>query len=147
MNDPAAILRSVSTIAVVGISDKPERPSNEVARYLMAAGYRVFPVNPTLDEVLGERCYPNLMSIPEEGGVDLVDIFRASEHVEPIVEEAISIGARAVWMQEGVVNEAAAQAAGPAAAAAPMAAVICCSALAKSSSPARAVIWSCHRSR
>jgi len=111
MNDPAALLRSVSTIAVVGISDKPERPSNEVARYLMAAGYRVFPVNPTLDEVLGQPCYPNLMAIPEEGGVDLVDIFRASEHVGPVVDEAIAIGAKAVWMQEGVVNEAAAQAA------------------------------------
>jgi len=111
MHDPAAILRSVTTIAVVGISDKPERPSNQVARYLMEAGYRVFPVNPTLDEVLGEQCYPSLIAIPEEGGVDLVDIFRASEHVGPIVDEAIAIGARAVWMQEGVVNEAAARAA------------------------------------
>jgi len=111
MHDPAALLRLVNTIAVVGISDKPERPSNEVARYLMGAGYRVVPVNPTLDQVLGERCYPSLAAIPDEVSVDLVDIFRASEHVGPIVDEAIAIGAKAVWMQEGVVNEAAAQAA------------------------------------
>jgi len=111
MHDPAALLRVVNTIAVVGISDKPERPSNEVARYLMGAGYRVVPVNPTLDQVLGERCYPSLAAIPEDVAVDLVDIFRASEHVGPIVDEAIAIGAKGVWMQEGVVNEAAAQAA------------------------------------
>ena len=111
MNDPAALLRSVSTIAVVGISDKPERPSYQVARYLMGAGYRVVPVNPVLEKVLGERCYPSLAAIPQEVAVDLVDIFRASEHVGPIVDEAIAIGAKAVWMQEGVVNEAAAQAA------------------------------------
>jgi predicted CoA-binding protein len=111
MQDPAALMRLVNTIAVVGISDKPERPSYQVARYLMGAGYRVVPVNPVLDQVLGERCYPSLAAIPEEVAVDLVDIFRASEHVGPIVDEAIAIGAKAVWMQEGVVNEAAAQAA------------------------------------
>ncbi|MGD2063207.1 MAG: CoA-binding protein [Nitrospirota bacterium] len=109
MNEPERILRTTTTIAVVGISDKPERPSNEVARYLMDAGYRVVPVNPVLDEVLGQRCYSSLKAIPKEIAVELVDVFRAPEHVGPIVEEAIAIGARAVWMQEGVVNEAAAE--------------------------------------
>ena len=109
MIDPAALLRGVSTIAVVGISDKPERPSHEVARYLMEAGYRVVPVNPVIDTVLGERCYPSLTAIPEDLAVDLVDVFRASEHVGPIVDEAIAIGAQGVWMQEGVVNETAAE--------------------------------------
>jgi predicted CoA-binding protein len=111
MHDPVALLRMVKTIAVVGISAKPERPSYEVARYLMGAGYRMVPINPQLDRVLGERCYPRLAAIPEEVAVDLVDIFRAAEHVGPIVDEAIAVGAKAVWMQEGVVNEAAARAA------------------------------------
>ena len=109
MSDPAALLGATSTIAVVGISDKPERPSHEVARYLMEAGYRVVPVNPVIDTVLGERCYPSLTAIPEDLAVDLVDVFRASEHVGPIVDEAIAIGAQGVWMQEGVVNETAAE--------------------------------------
>jgi predicted CoA-binding protein len=109
MNEPERILRAATTIAVVGISDKPERPSNEVARYLIDAGYQVVPVNPVLEEVLGRRCYPDLAAIPKEISVDLVDIFRAPEHVGPIVDDAIAIGARAVWMQEGVVNEAAAE--------------------------------------
>lgn len=109
MSDPAALLGATSTIAVVGISDKPERPSHEVARYLMEAGYRVVPVNPVIDTVLGERCYPSLTAIPGDLAVDLVDVFRASEHVGPIVDEAIAIGAKGVWMQEGVVNESAAE--------------------------------------
>ncbi|HEX9592316.1 MAG TPA: CoA-binding protein [bacterium] len=108
MNDPETILRAATTIAVVGISAKPDRPSNDVARYLMGAGYRVVPVNPVLEEVLGQRCYPSLTAIPKEIAVDLVDVFRTPEHVGPIVDEAIAIGARAVWMQEGVVNEPAA---------------------------------------
>jgi predicted CoA-binding protein len=108
MPEPERILRTATTIAVVGISDKPDRPSNEVARYLMDAGYRVVPVNPVLKEVLGQRCYPSLTAIPKDTAVDLIDVFRAPEHVGPIVDEAIAIGARAVWMQEGVVNEAAA---------------------------------------
>jgi predicted CoA-binding protein len=109
MNEPERILRTATTIAVVGISDKPDRPSNEVARYLMGAGYRVVPVNPVLQEVLGQRCYPSLTAIPKEVAIDLVDVFRAPEHVAPIVDEAIAIGAHAVWMQEGVVHEAAAE--------------------------------------
>ncbi len=100
------ILRESKTIAVVGLSDKPDRPSYRVAKYLQDHGYRIIPVNPTLTEVLGERAYPDLLAIPEP--VDVVDIFRQSEAVPPIVEQAIAIGARAVWMQEGVVHEAAA---------------------------------------
>jgi len=101
------ILKESRTIAVVGLSPRPERPSHSVARYLQAQGYRIIPVNPTVEEVLGEPSYPDLASIPET--VDVVDIFRRSEHVPPIVEAAIAVGARTVWMQEGVVHEKAAQ--------------------------------------
>ncbi len=100
------ILRSAKTIAVVGLSPDPARPSHGVARYLQRAGYRIIPVNPNVDEVLGERAYPNLSRLP--GPVDVVDIFRRSEFVGPIVDEAIAIGAGAVWLQDGVVDEAAA---------------------------------------
>lgn len=103
------LLEDTRTIAVVGLSDKPERPSYGVARYLIAQGYRVIPVNPTVDEVLGLKSYTDLRSIPEP--VDVVDIFRRSEHVPPLVAQAIEIGAKAVWMQLGVMHaEAAAQA-------------------------------------
>ncbi|MDG4475333.1 CoA-binding protein [Thiovibrio frasassiensis] len=101
------LLTSSKTIAVVGLSPKKSRPSNMVARYLLEAGYRVIPVNPGQEEILGLPCYGNLEAVPDP--VDIVDIFRRSEDVEPIVEAAIRIGATAVWMQEGVVNEAAAQ--------------------------------------
>lgn len=97
------ILEEYSTIAVVGISDKPERPSFRVASYLQAQGYRIVPVNPRLTEVLGEEAYPDLLSIPFE--IDVVDIFRRSEDVPPIVDAAIEKGARAVWMQEEVISE------------------------------------------
>jgi predicted CoA-binding protein len=100
------ILNSSKTIAVVGLSTRRERPSFAVASYLKEQGFRIIPVNPTAAEILGERSYPDLSSIPEK--VDVVDIFRRSEEVLPIVEEAIKIGAKAVWMQEGVVNEEAA---------------------------------------
>ena len=99
------ILSEAKTVAVVGISDKPERPSHGVARYLQEKGYRVIPVNPVLTEVLGEKAYKSLSDIP--GKVDLVDVFRKSEKVPPIAEEAIRIGARFFWMQEGVVSVAA----------------------------------------
>jgi predicted CoA-binding protein len=99
------ILRETKTIAVVGLSDKPSRPSNHVAAYLQQHGYRIIPVNPLVSEVLGERSYGSLRDVPEK--VDLVDIFRKSEDVPPIVDDAIAIGARAVWMQEGVVHQAA----------------------------------------
>ncbi len=93
-------------IAVVGISDDPERPSHFVARFLEAHGYNVIPVNPKLIEWEGKKCYPDLLSIPVN--VDVVDIFRRSEVVPPIVDEAIKIKAKAVWMQEGIINEEAA---------------------------------------
>jgi predicted CoA-binding protein len=101
------ILRSAKTIAVVGLSPDPTRPSQGVARYLQRAGYRIIPVNPNVDEVLGERAYPTLSQLP--GPVDVVDVFRRSEFVGPIVDEAIAIGAGAVWLQDGVVDEAAAE--------------------------------------
>ena len=104
-----AQLTNSKTIAVVGLSPDPERPSHYVSKYLQGQGYRIIPVNPLLQEVLGEKCYPDLSSIPEP--VDMVDIFRRSEHVGPIVETAIAIGAKYVWMQDGVVNEAAASSA------------------------------------
>ncbi len=94
------------TIAVVGISDDPERPSHFVASFLESKGYKIIPVNPKLTEWEGKKCYPDLRSIPEK--VDVVDIFRRSEAVPPIVEEAIKIKAKVVWMQEGIVNEEAA---------------------------------------
>ncbi|HIJ79025.1 MAG: CoA-binding protein [Desulfobulbaceae bacterium] len=101
------ILTDARTIAVVGLSPKENRPSNMVARYLLEAGFRVIPVNPGQTEILGQTCYPNLEAIPEQ--VDLVDIFRRSEDVLPVVAEAIRIKAKAVWMQQGIFNEAAAQ--------------------------------------
>ncbi len=101
------LLTTSRTIAVVGLSPKESRPSNMVARYLLEAGYTIIPVNPGQKEILGLPCYPNLASIP--GPVDIVDIFRRSEDVPPIVAEAIAIGARAVWMQEGVIHAEAAR--------------------------------------
>jgi hypothetical protein len=106
------ILKSCRTIAVVGLSSNPSRPSYRVAGYMQAQGYRIIPINPNETNVLGEPAYPSLASVP--GTVDLVDIFRKSEDVLPIVEEAIARGAKAIWMQEGVVNEAAAARAGQA---------------------------------
>lgn len=94
-------------IAAVGLSPKPERPSNMVARYLLDTGYTVIPVNPGQKEILGLPCYPNLASIPVP--VDIVDIFRRPEHVPQIVDEAIAINAKVIWMQEGIVNEEAAR--------------------------------------
>ncbi|VVB87302.1 CoA binding domain protein [uncultured archaeon] len=93
-------------IAVVGISDDPERPSHYVAGFLAAHGYNIIPVNPKLTIWEGKKCYPDLPSIPEK--VDVVDIFRRPEAVPPIVDEAIAIKAKVVWMQEGIVNEEAA---------------------------------------
>ncbi len=100
------ILGQARSIAVVGFSPKDNRPSNMVGRYLIEAGYRVFPVNPGQSEICGLPCYPNLVAIPEP--VDIVDIFRRPEEVLPVVEEAIGIGARVVWMQQGIVNHEAA---------------------------------------
>ncbi|MFM8319781.1 MAG: CoA-binding protein [Chloroflexota bacterium] len=95
------------TIAVVGYSNRPERAGHYVPAYLQQQGYRIIPVNPTLEEGLGEPAYPDLLAVPE--AVDLVLLFRRSEDVPPAVEQAVQIGAKAVWMQSGIINEAAAQ--------------------------------------
>ena len=100
------ILTNTRAIAVVGLSPDPERPSHYVARYLQQQGYRIIPVNPTIDEALGEKSYPDLKSVPDP--IDMVEIFRRPEHVVPIVEQAIDAGAKYIWMQDGVVNEEAA---------------------------------------
>ena len=101
------ILKSFRNVAVVGVSANGDKPSNVVFRYLMVQGYNVIPVNPTVDEVLGKKCYASLSAIPEK--IDVVDIFRRSEDIPPIVDEAIKIGAKAVWMQEGIINKPAAK--------------------------------------
>jgi predicted CoA-binding protein len=120
------MLRNAKTIAVVGMSDKPHRASHSIGRYLAAHGYRVFPVNPALTEVLGGPCYPDLDaadsaarkeagSVADGKGIDLVDVFRASENVPPIVDDVIRLGIPYLWLQDGVINDEAvvrAQAAG-----------------------------------
>jgi hypothetical protein len=100
------ILERARTIAVVGLSSRPERPAHSVPAYMQRNGYRIIPVNPTLEQALGEVVYPDLLSVP--GPVDVVQIFRRSEEVPPVVEQAIQIGAKAVWMQEGIINDEAA---------------------------------------
>ncbi len=109
MSFEADILNKYRSVAIVGASPDPERPSYRVVRYLMKHGYHVMPVNPNVQDILGKTSYPDLKSIPEK--VEVVDIFRRSEDVMPIVDAAIEIGAKVVWMQEGVINgEAAAKA-------------------------------------
>jgi uncharacterized protein len=114
MNDPALIdemLRNAQTIAVVGMSDKPWRASHNIGRYLVMQGYRVIPVNPRLKEVHGLECYPDLVSaqtaVKSDGssGIDLVDVFRASQYVAPIVEDVITLGIPYLWLQEDVIND------------------------------------------
>lgn len=100
------LLRASRVIAVVGLSSKRFRPSYGVAEYMQREGYRIIPVNPNESEVLGEKAYARLEDIPEH--IDIVDIFRRSEFVQPLVESAIQLGAAGVWMQEGVVDQAAA---------------------------------------
>jgi uncharacterized protein len=107
MNRIAEILGAMRTIAVVGISGKRFRPSYGVAEYMQRAGYRIIPVNPHETEVLGEKCYPDLDSVPE--AIDIVDIFRRPEFVPEIVEAAIRKGAKVIWMQEGVIHHEAAR--------------------------------------
>ena len=109
MNEPETIRKiyDMKTIAVVGLSPKPQRPSHYVAKYLQDQGYRIIPVNPGHNELLGETSYATLQDIPES--VDVVDVFRRPEHVDPIIDAAIEIGARALWLQDGVVNKAAAE--------------------------------------
>ena len=100
------LLTETKTIAVVGASPKPWRDSGAIAEFLNKKGYKVFPVNPQYQEVLGMKCYPDLKSIPEK--IDMVDIFRNPDDVEPVIDEAIAVGAKSIWMQLGVVNENAA---------------------------------------
>src|SRR5580698_2880214 len=100
------LLRAAKVIAVVGLSSDEMRPSYGVARYMQRAGYRIIPVNPNETQVLGQKAYARLEDVPEK--IDVVDIFRRSIFVRPVVESAIRVGAKAVWMQEGVVDEAAA---------------------------------------
>jgi len=101
------LLLNTRTIAVVGLSDNPNRPSYQVAEFLQSQGYRIIPVNPALTAVLGEKAYPDLKAVPMP--IDMVDIFRKSEAVPAIVADAIAIGAKSVWMQEGVVHHEAAE--------------------------------------
>ena len=103
----ARILREYKTVAVVGISSDEGRPSHRVARYLKEHGYRIIPVNPREKEVLGEKCYPDLCSVPEQ--IEVVDVFRRPRFLPRVVAEAMYAGAKAVWMQEGIVHEGAAR--------------------------------------
>jgi predicted CoA-binding protein len=100
------ILLSAKTVASVGVSSNMEKESYGVASYLKEQGYHVIPVNPTATEIFGEKSYPNLSSVPEK--IDVVQVFRKPEDVPPVVDEAIKVGAKAIWMQEGIVNEEAA---------------------------------------
>jgi predicted CoA-binding protein len=105
----ADLFKNAKTIAIVGLSDKKERPSYEVAEYLQSQGYKIIPINPQVSEVLGEKAYPDLLSVPRDVRIDIVDIFRRSDLVLPHVEEAVKRGdTKMIWMQEGVVNEEAA---------------------------------------
>lgn len=101
------ILLSAKTIASVGLSSNQQKESYWIVSYLQEQGYRIIPVNPTADEILGEKSYPDLESVPEK--IDVVQVFRKPEDVPPVVDSAIKAGAKAVWMQEGIVNEEAAQ--------------------------------------
>jgi len=107
-SDPIGdLLKKARTIAVVGLSNKPLRPSHGVALYLQQQGYRIIPVNPKIQSVLGEKAYASLSDVPDK--IDLVDIFRRSEFVPELVDQAIALGLPAVWMQEDVIHEPAAQ--------------------------------------
>jgi uncharacterized protein len=108
--DLRRLLKEMRTVAVVGLSDNPMRPSYGVARYLHEVGYRVVPVNPKLTSLWGLKAYPDLESVRRDGlTIDLVDVFRDPAHVPAVVEEAIRVGAKAIWLQEGVVHEEAAR--------------------------------------
>ncbi len=101
------LLQTIKTIAVVGLSPKPSRPSHGVAAAMQDFGYRIIPVRPAIDELFGEKAYPDLYALPDKP--DLVDVFRAPEHVAPIVDACIELGIKAIWLQDGVVNESAAE--------------------------------------
>ena len=99
------LLGDVRTIAVVGLSSRPGRPSFEVARYLQAHGYRIVPVNPRETDVLGERAYPSLLDLPPDLSIDVVDVFRRAEHTPAVARDAVAIGAKVLWLQADIVNE------------------------------------------
>ena len=101
------ILSEAATIAVVGLSPKPERASHGVAKAMQQFGYRIIPVRPKADEILGEQAYPDLKSLPEKP--DIVDVFRAPKHVPEIVDDCIDLGIKVLWLQEGVIHEEAAE--------------------------------------
>ena len=108
-NDAIAdILKNYKTIAVVGLSSNPRRPSFTVTQYMQSVGYRIIPVNPNETEVLGEKSYPRLEDIPKSQPVEIVDIFRRSENIPPVVDSAIAVGAKIIWMQQGIENQNAA---------------------------------------
>ena len=100
VSDDIERLLKLRTVAVVGCSPKPGRPSHQIAAYLMEVGYRVFPVNPNASEVLGEKCYPDLASVPEP--IEVVDVFRRPQEAADVVRQAIAVGAKGVWLQDGV---------------------------------------------
>ena len=98
-----SLLQETKVIAVVGLSDKPSRPSYDVSRYMQAHGYKIIPVNPSCTEILGEKCYPDLKSIPVP--VDMVNVFRKSEDCLPVAKDAVAIGAKSLWLQLSVIND------------------------------------------
>jgi len=103
----ADLLKNAKTIAVVGLSDSPLRPSHGVSAYMQSQGYRIIPVNPQIADALGEPSYASLLDVPDK--IDIVDVFRRSEYVDEVVEQAIRLKIPAIWLQEGVVNESAAE--------------------------------------
>jgi predicted CoA-binding protein len=108
-NDAIAdILKNYKTIAVVGLSSNPRRPSFTVTQYMQSVGYRIIPVNPNETEVLGEKSYPRLEDIPKSHPIEIVDIFRRSENIPPVVDSAIAVGAKIIWMQQGIEDQNAA---------------------------------------
>jgi predicted CoA-binding protein len=100
-----ALLGDARTIAVVGLSSRPDRPSHRVASYLQHKGYRIIPVNPNETDVLGERAYPSLRDLPPDVKVDVVDVFRRASETPDVARDAVAIGATALWLQEGIVND------------------------------------------
>ena len=100
-----SILGEAETIAVVGLSSNPDRPSHDVAEFLRSSGYRIVPVNPNETEVLGQRAYPSLLDVPEDIRIDVVDVFRRAELTPEIAEQAVARGAKVLWLQEGIVND------------------------------------------
>src|SRR3979411_2021275 len=101
----ADVLKNYKTIAVVGLSSNPRRPSFSVTQYMQSAGYRIIPVNPNETKVLGEKCYPCLEDVPKSQYIEIVDIFRRSEHIPPVVDSTIAVGAKVIWMQQGIENQ------------------------------------------